>query len=241
MNMDVVDAISFRDIYKFLQKIEKERHNCKVKVTIKNAVYRGITPNIQFYISGTKINKTPIHSIYVHNFADSGSLIIYLVNAITEYFKQDPIEVNINFIGNLYSTADESYNDFIDHVRRERKERRDRLHEIEMESYKATEFKKGIIDKINDRLLSSKTLNELKSILYEYGIHIGYNNEFLETFQSYKSRIIRIEKLIKSRKNSYIISKLKSGDFKAQDVKKYPELIEAVDELTKLKTVIGIR
>lgn len=82
----------------------------------------------------------------------------------------------------------------------------------------------------------------------KYNLFRRYEKEINEIHKKYRwikgthrMALERIEKLINSRKNSYIISKLKSGEFKAEDVKNYPELIEATDELQKLKMITGTR
>jgi len=255
MEMKTVKGVNFRDIYEFLKEIEEKRCN-ETEILIKNVKYNGITPNIQMHLIGPENHRSNyIHTIKAYNFADSGNLMIYLVDAIKTYFRQNEIIINIVFKGKSYSTANESdyvnynasYNDFVDHVRMEIKNRRDKLRERELDIYKRLQFKKDVVNEINEKIENSKYLYELSNILDEYHIKLYRNNDWFNIFTkryNYQSIFYKIEKimvLINSRKNSYIISKLKSGDFKAEDVKQYPELIEAADELQKLKILTGTK
>lgn len=53
-----------------------------------------------------------------------------------------------------------------------------------------------------------------------------------------EDRIKRIERLIQSNKNTFIIYKLASGELRSADVRKYPELIAAQEDIEKIKIEI---
>ena len=246
--------ITFTDIYCFLLDIQKY-YKCIKSIEIyntENAVK--IFPNVEYKIRLKKSilrkssnrfsdsylrhrrflisNLTYPEHIDFSDFYSSGLAIIQLYEAI---LKRSPdITINIYYNGFNYSNCKETINngyainlwEFHDIVYKE-------LSNIGEEN-----IKMKYIEEIRLKFKNCKNLRDCLSILdniYPCSIFLKVWLDFWRT----RDRIGKIEKLIESRKNSYIISKLTTGELKNEDVKKYPELIEAIDELTKIKVLTG--
>jgi len=202
---------------------------------------------IEYKYAGRRYNKVlfieKINRMYSYDFVHSGDWIIYLVNAILKYFKH--ITIWVQFDGVTYFINEptrinfcDSYNfypQFFKYIARIRSREAERR---EKRIAEGIEYKWK--NKLSEQLNNTNTINEILNILKR---EIGYFNNKEESslyteFLEMRNRVIRLEKLIDSRKNSYVVSKLKSGDLHADDIKKYPELIEATDELIRLKMMV---
>ena len=107
------------------------------------------------------------------------------------------------------------------------------------------EYYEGSIKEISYRKYIGEKIDfEENKIYYEEKYKKYYDDKLEKLYQKSLSKhqifriVDRIERLIKSGKNAYIMSKLLNNDLQKKDVEKYPELINTTDELIKLKLLI---
>jgi hypothetical protein len=119
-------------------------------------------------------------------------------------------------------------------------------------SYKGNEIKNGYFSELENIIIKDKKTEiyknaldgvindvELLNKIRDEVVNDAVGSEVITKYFTIETKLNKILETIKNKKNLYLINKLVSHELTREEVNQYPDLIDAYDNLIKIKAIIG--